>query len=128
MARPSTPGPTPRELTLLKILWEHGPSTVREIHKRFPKRPKPAYTSLQTNLQTMFEKELVLRETVDRAHVYAAAITRDSIEREVVEDLVSRVFDGSALRLIATALTTDEPSADELQRLQALIEEKAQHD
>lgn len=128
MARPTTPGPTPRELLLLKLLWEHGPSTVREIRKRFPERPKPAYTSLQTNLQAMFEKGLVARETVDRAHVYRAAIGRDAMEQSIVEDLLSRVFDGSSLRLIATALTTDEPSAEELQRLQALIEEKAEHE
>ena len=128
MARPTTPGPTPRELLLLKLLWEHGPSTVREIHKRFPERPKPAYTSLLTNLQTMFDKELVTRETADRAHIYSAAIARESIERDIVEDLVSRVFDGSSLRLIATALTSDAPSAEELERLQLLIEERAEHD
>ena len=128
MARPPHPGPTERELLLLKLLWEHGPSTVRDLRKRFPHLPKPAYTSLQTNLQGMLEKDYVSRTSEGKAHVYKAVLSREEVEREVVDDLLGRVFDGSALRLISTALTSENVTPEELDRLQTLIEGRAPRD
>jgi BlaI family transcriptional regulator, penicillinase repressor len=128
MARPPQPGPTKRELLLLKLLWEHGPLTVREIHQLFPSRSKPAYTSLQTNLQGMLEKAYIASNTKDRAHVYKAVLTREKIERETIKDVLERVFDGSALRLITTALTNSKASPEEIEKLQALIEEREKRD
>ena len=125
MARPRSPHPTQRELQLLKLFWTHGPSSVREIHERFPVAPKPAYTSLQTNLQAMFEKELITRELEGRTHIYAAAVSRVEVEQGVVEDMVNRVFDGNAIRLITTALTSGSADPDEIERLQRLIEERS---
>ena len=128
MARPRNPHPTQRELQLLKLLWAHGPSSVRELHERFPVEPKPAYTSLQTNLQAMFEKELITRELDGRTHIYAAAVNREEVEQCVVEDVVNRVFDGNALRLITTALTSEAATPEEVERLQRLIEGKSEDD
>ena len=125
MARPRSPHPTQRELQLLKLLWAHGPSSVRDLHERFPVKPKPAYTSLQTNLQAMFEKELITRELEGRTYIYAAAVSREEVEQGVVEDMVNRVFDGSALRLITTALTSEAATPEEVERLQRLIEERS---
>lgn len=124
MARPPHPGPTERELLLLKLLWAHGPMTVREIHEAFPKKTKPAYTSLQTNLQGMLEKGYIASDTKDRAHVYKAVLTREKIERETVKDVLERVFDGSALRLITTALSNSQASPEEIKTVQALIEKR----
>ncbi len=121
MGRPPQPGPTERELLLLKLLWEGGPSTVRDLRKRFPHLPKPAYTSLQTNLQGMLEKGYVSRTSEGKAHVYHAALSREEVEREVVDDLLGRVFDGSALRLISTALTSERVTPEEADALEALI-------
>ena len=128
MARPRSPHPTQRELQLLKLFWTHGPSSVRELHERFPIEPKPAYTSLQTNLQAMFEKELITRELYGRTHIYAAAVSREEVEQGVVEDMVNRVFDGNALRLITTALTSEAATPAEVERLQRLIEERSNHE
>ena len=128
MARPRSPHPTQRDLQLLKLLWAHGPSSVRDLHERFPVEPKPAYTSLQTNLQAMFEKELITRELDGRTHIYAAAVSRGEVEQGVVEDVVNRVFDGNALRLITTALTSDAATPEEIERLQRLIEERSEDD
>jgi BlaI family transcriptional regulator, penicillinase repressor len=124
MARPVQLGPTERELELLKLLWELGPSTVSEIRKIFPKKPKPAYNSLQTNLLAMLEKGLVRRNTDTRSHVYQAAVKREEVENSVIKDLVKRLFDGSALRLVITALSGETISSEEINRLQVLIEEK----
>jgi BlaI family transcriptional regulator, penicillinase repressor len=127
MARPVQPGPTERELELLKLLWELGPSTVSNIRKVFPKKPKPAYNSLQTNLQAMLEKGLVKRDTDTRSHVYHAAVKREEIENSVIKDLVKRLFEGSALRLVTTALSSEKVSQEEINQLQALIDKKEKH-
>lgn len=125
MARPPHPGPTERELTLFKILWNLGPSTVRRIREAFPAQRRPAHTSVQTNLQGMLEKGYVTRQTGEPGHVYAAALSREEVERSAVRDLLGRVFDGSALRLITTVLQQDQASPAELRRLQAALEEAA---
>lgn len=123
MARPPHPGPTERELTLLKLLWEHGPSTVRQLHQLIHLRPRPAYTSVQSNLQGMLDKGYVHSRTDQHAHVYAATVTRDEVERRAVSDLIRRVFDGSALRLFTAALHDGQTTPAELKRLQALLDE-----
>ena len=128
MARPSHPGPTERELTLLKLLWKHGPMTVKGIYQVFPKKPKPAYTSLQTNLQGMLGKGYVAINTKDKAHLYKAVLTREKIERETIHHVLQGVFDGSALRLITTALSNTKATPEEIEALQALIDAKGRHD
>lgn len=127
MARPPTPGPTDRELTLLKLLWQHGPATIRQLLTHFPHRPKPAHTSLQTNLQGMLDKGYVTRtpHPEQTSHVYHAAVTQQAVEARAVTDLIRRVFDGSAMRMLTTALTHDQASPEELARLQALLDEQA---
>lgn len=127
MARPVQPGPTERELELLKLLWELGPSTVSDIRKVFPKKPKPAYNSLQTNLQAMLEKGLVKRNTDARSHIYHAAVKREEVEHSVIKDLIKRLFDGSALRLVTTALSSEKVSQEEMSQLQTLIDKKEKH-
>lgn len=128
MARPASVHPTPREIHLLGLLWANGPATVRDLHERFGRRPKPAYTSLQTNLNAMLQKGLVERSLQDRSHVYTAAVSREQIERQVMADVVQRIFDGDTVRLVATALITKGADEQELDRLQALIDEARQHD
>ena len=127
MARPPHPGPTERELTLLKILWGRGPSTIKQILAAFPHTPKPAHPSIQTNLQGMLDKGYVTRhvEAEQPAHLYAAAVSQESVEQNAVNHLIRHVFGGSALRLMTAALTGQGASAEELERLQALLDEQA---
>lgn len=128
MARPPHPGPTERELTLLKTLWQHGPCTIRQLLADFPHTPKPAHTSIQTNLQGMLDKGYVTRQVEGEqpGHLYAAAISQEAVEQDVVKHLIRHVFNGSALRLMTTALTDGQASAEELARLQALLDERAE--
>lgn len=124
MARPPHPGPTERELLLLKILWQQGPSTIKRIRNAFPYTPKPAHTSLQTNLQGMLDKGYVTRDDREYAHLYAAAVKQEEVERNAIQDVLRRVFDGNALRLMTTALMTEQASPEEIQQLQALIDQQ----
>jgi predicted transcriptional regulator len=108
------PLPTPAELTLLQILWECGPSSVREVHTALGR--DVAYTSVLKQLQNMHGKKLVTRQDDARAHVYEAAEPRDRVERRAVSDLAARLFGGSP------GAVTAESSSAELEQLRRLLD------
>jgi BlaI family penicillinase repressor len=121
MARPKLPHPTPKELEVLHILWEHGPATVREVldlltHDR-------AYTSVMSLLNVMFEKKLVARTPAGRAFRYTARYQPDKAQRIMLGDLLTRVFEGSAQTLVARLLEQADPSKEELEAIHRLIED-----
>jgi BlaI family transcriptional regulator, penicillinase repressor len=119
MARPKQAHPTQGELEVLKILWERGPSTVREVMGVFPK--ERAYTSVMSLLNVMFEKGLVTREPEGRAFRYSAVHQPDHTEGRMIGDLLDRVFSGSATALVARLLEQAQPSEDELDEIRKLI-------
>jgi BlaI family transcriptional regulator, penicillinase repressor len=121
MPRPRSPHPTPREMEVLRLLWQHGPATVREILDALPHNL--AYTSVMSLLNVMFEKKLVSRLPEGRAFRYAARFKPDQTQRNMVGDLLKRVFDGSAKNLVARLLEQADPSAEELDAIHRLIEE-----
>ncbi|HNG95976.1 MAG TPA: BlaI/MecI/CopY family transcriptional regulator [Acidobacteriota bacterium] len=123
MSEPKDPRPTDAELQLLKILWERGPSTVREVHEAL-NQPKPTmYTTVLKTLQIMAEKGLVRRDENQRAHVYEAAIERESTQRKLVFDLLDRVFDGSARQLVLHALSSRRASSTELAEIRKFLDD-----
>jgi BlaI family penicillinase repressor len=95
--------PSAGELAILQILWDHGPATVRLVHETLD-RGEIRYTTTLRTMQTMAEKELVTRNTERREHVYTAAIKPEPTKRRIVEDVMDRVFAGSASRLMVAAL------------------------
>ncbi|MBI4752396.1 MAG: BlaI/MecI/CopY family transcriptional regulator [Acidobacteria bacterium] len=115
--------PTDAELQLLKILWERGPSTVREVHEALNQTKPTMYTTVLKTLQIMTEKRLVQRDEQQRAHVYRAAIERESTQRKIVSDLMERLFDGSARQLVLHALSTKSASAKELAEIRKLLDD-----
>ena len=117
------PRPTDAELQLLKILWERGPSTVREVHEALNQTKPTMYTTVLKTLQIMAEKGLVRRDEQQRAHVYRAAIERESTQRKIVSDLMERLFDGSAKQLVLHAISTQAASANELAEIRKLLDE-----
>ena len=122
MSKPSTPRPTDAELAILRVLWERGPSTVRQVHESLsPERPT-AYTTALKMLQIMTEKGLVRRDETDRTHVYQARLTEDQTQRQLVRDLLDRAFGGSASKLVMQALATRRASAEELSEIRKLID------
>jgi predicted transcriptional regulator len=117
-----TPGPsrepTRRELEILKVLWELGPSSVRDVHRTLAQRePDLAYNTVQTLLKIMEDKELVGHEEVGRAFIYTARFTRD----DTAGHFLDRVFDGLASNLVSSLLAGERISPEELDRIQALI-------
>src|SRR5262249_48870948 len=94
--------PTDAELAILRVLWARGPSTVRQVAEDMGR--DTGYTTVLKLLQIMTEKRLVHRDESARTHVYEAASTQDQTERQLVSDLLDRVFDGSAAKLVLQAL------------------------
>jgi predicted transcriptional regulator len=114
--------PTDAELAILRILWTRGPSTVRQIAEALDR--EAGYTTILKLLQIMTEKRLVARDESSRTHVYEAAFSQDETERQLVTDLLDRVFDGSAAKLVLQALATKKASADELAVIRRMLDQQ----
>ncbi len=119
--RKVTMRPTDTELAILRVLWERGPSTVRQVHDALAGARDTGYTTTLKLMQIMAEKGLVTRDERARTHVYAARASRDETQRQLVSDLVDRAFGGSAAALVMQALSAHQTSPNELAEIQQLI-------
>lgn len=122
MSRTSAPRPTDAELAILKILWDRGPSTVRQVHDELAHERQAAYTTALKLLQIMTEKGLVERDERDRTHVYRARLSEETTQRQLVRDLLDRAFGGSAGKLVMQALAARRASAEELRDIRKAID------
>src|SRR5690349_12011627 len=122
MSRLPLPKPTDAELAILRILWERGPSTVRQVHELLARDRQAAYTTALKLLQIMTEKGLVERDERERTHVYKPRLSEDQTQRQLVRDLLDRAFGGSASKLVMQALATKRASADELRDIRKAID------
>ena len=113
------PKPTEGELAILRVIWDRGPSTVRDIHEVLG---RTGYTTVLKLLQIMAEKGLVTRDESGRTHVYRARRTEQHTQRQLIRDLLARAFDGSAAKLVMQALATKRATPAELQEIQQLID------
>jgi predicted transcriptional regulator len=121
MTKP-VPRPTDAELAILRVLWERGPSTVRQVHDVLSRERPAAYTTTLKLLQIMTEKGLVRRDESDRTHVYQARHTEEHTQRQLIRDLVDRAFGGSASKLVMQALAARRASPEELGEIRKVIE------
>lgn len=120
MARKPAPQPTDAELTLLGVLWQRGPSTVREVHDSLP--GNRGYTTTLKLLQNMTDKGLVRRDESRRSHVYAAAVAAERTQRQLLRDLLQRAFGGSPARLVVQALSSQPATAEELAEIRRVLD------
>ena len=122
----SAPRPTDAELAILRVLWERGPSTVRQVHEVLVARVGPtAYTTALKLLQIMTEKGLVRRDDTDRTHVFTPRLSEEQTQRQLIGDLLDRAFGGSASKLVMQALATRKASPEELGEIRRLLDGKA---
>lgn len=118
----SSPRPTDAELGLLRVLWEIGPATVRQVHDALGGHAD-GYTTTLKLLQIMHQKGLVSRDESERAHVYTAAVAKEQAREQLLGDLVQRVFDGSREQLVLQALGSGQATREELDRIRALLDD-----
>jgi len=119
----SVPRPTPAELEILRVLWQRGPSTVREVHVTLSEHRPTGYTTVLKMLQIMTDKNLVSRDERQRAHVYSARLAESQTQRQLVRDLLERAFDGSAMKLVMHALADRKASPEEIARIRQLLDD-----
>jgi BlaI family transcriptional regulator, penicillinase repressor len=117
-----TPRPTDAELAILRVLWQLGPSTVRQVHDVLMRDRPTAYTTALKLLQIMTEKGLVRRDESDRTHVYQSRLTEEQTQRQLIRDLMDRAFGGSSSKLVMQALASKRASTDELTEIRRMLE------
>lgn len=123
MARPRHENPTPAELEILQVIWEHGPSTVREVMNVLNRQRPRAYTSVMSLMDTMAKKGLLRQKPKGRAFLYSAKVSRKKALSGMVKDLLNRAFEGSASALVAHLLQQGKPSDEELDEIRKIISE-----
>jgi predicted transcriptional regulator len=118
------PRPTEAELEILRVLWDRGPSTVREVHTEITQTRTAAYTTVLKLLQIMTDKGLVTRDEADRSHVYSPRVAEQVTQRQLVTDLLARAFKGSTASLVMQALDASRATPDELAEIRRLIDRR----
>ena len=122
MDKRNVPRPTDAELAILRVLWGRGPSTVREVQKELNRERATGYTTVLKFLQIMTEKGLVERDESERTHVYRTRQAEGQTQRQLIRDLLDRAFGGSALKLVAQALSARKASAQELGKIREMLD------
>ena len=122
MIEKAIPRPTDAELSILRVLWQRGPSTVREVHDALSSTQATGYTTVLKLMQIMTEKGLVVRDETERAHVYEASHSEQRMQRHIVADLVERAFGGSSAKLVMQALSGRKTSPAELNEIRELLD------
>ncbi|HET8966676.1 MAG TPA: BlaI/MecI/CopY family transcriptional regulator [Candidatus Acidoferrum sp.] len=115
--------PTAAELQILQVLWERGPSTVRDVHDALQEEKALGYTTVLKLMQIMTTKGLVRRDENQRAHVYEAQQPAEKTKRQFAADMLERVFDGSARDLMLHALAAQRSTRQEIEELRSLLDE-----
>jgi predicted transcriptional regulator len=122
MTEKPLPRPTDAELAILNVLWDRGPSTVREVHEAIAEHHGTGYTTVLKLMQIMTDKGLVVRDESQRAHVYAARHSEERTQRQLLSDLAERAFGGSPARLVMRALSGRKATAEEIHEIRELLD------
>src|SRR5437870_7971025 len=123
MARPASTRPTEVELQILRILWDLGPSPVRDIHKRLEADKGTNYSTTVKMLAVMLDKGLVRRDERAQPHVYRAGISRKNAGRRMLGELIEKVYEGSAMSLVLQALSSSQATKEERDEVRRLLDQ-----
>ena len=114
--------PTQLELTILRVLWDKGPRSVRDIQNTLAETKATGYTTVLKMLQIMTEKGLVDRDESVRPQIYRAKYSQEQTQRQLLTDLIQRAYGGSVKALVMHALATKKSSAEELKAIEKLLD------
>jgi len=130
MSNNPNPIPTESELSILNVLWELGPSTVREVYNVLNRTRETGYTTVLKLLQIMIEKKLVKRDESNRTHVYVANYSKQLTQRRLLDDLLRKAFGGSAVQLATTLFEKEKLTKSEFEKLrnEILVLRKKEYD
>ena len=122
MAKINQPRPTDGELEILRVLWQRGDSTVRDVYDALSKTRPLGYTTVLKMMQIMADKGLVSRDEDQRAHVYSVRVPQQQTQRQMVRDLLRSAFNDSASQLVMQALASRKTSSKELAQIRQLLD------
>ena len=114
--------PTKLELAILRVLWEKGPGSVREIQARLSETKETGYTTALKMLQIMTEKGLVERDETVRPQIYRARFSQQKTQKQLIQDLLHRAFGGSVKALVMQAVSTRKSSPEDLEAIEKLLD------
>ena len=113
------------ELTIMDALWNSGPLPVREIQESFPKKGRPAYTTIQTTIGRLEGKKAVARiKKIGNAHIYEATVSRTSAQRRLVDDLLA-LFGGRSQPVMTHLIEAGKLSLEDVRQAEKLVREMA---
>lgn len=116
------------ELQIMEMLWNRGPSSIRELQESFPEGRQPAYTTVQTVVYRLEWKKAVRRaKKVSNAHVFEPVISRNSVQRRMIDELVG-LFGGRALPIVTHLIDSGKLTRDEVRAAQAALRDFARKD
>lgn len=113
--------PTDAELEILHVLWQNGPSTVRQVHDQLNLTRDMGYTTALKLMQIMHEKGLLTRTEEAKSHIYTANVTEEATQRTLLDRFVETAFRGSASKLVLQALGQHKASREELDEIKTLL-------
>ena len=123
MPRPKNTKPTEKELAILAVIWERGPSTVQAVHDELHPHGETGYTTTLKLMQIMRDKGLLGRSEGGRRHIYKPAQSKAQTQRKVVREMMGRVFAGSTEKLVMSALSVKKVSAAELKKIRTMLDQ-----
>jgi predicted transcriptional regulator len=123
MKKRPLPKPTDAEMTILRALWQRGPSTVREIWEEVSAAQRTGYTTVLKMMQIMVDKGLLERDERERSHIYRPSRSEGHTQRLVLSHLLEKVFSGSATKLVMQALATKKATRTELAEIRKILDE-----
>jgi len=110
-------------MAILGVLWARGPATVRQVHEAMHQDEQTGYTTTLKLMQIMVDKGLLVRDDAGRRHIYRPAVSEEGTQKQLIGDLLDRVFAGSAEKLVLRALSAKKVSPRELKRIRTLIDQ-----
>lgn len=115
--------PSESELEIMQILWTEGPLTVREVNDILNLERRVGYTTTLKIMQIMAEKEMLIRDTGQRSHIYSPAIDRNEVQTNILDHVIKTAFRGNTSSLVIRALGNHNPTPGEMADIKALIAE-----
>jgi predicted transcriptional regulator len=115
--------PTKSELQILSVLWKREQATVREVFEIVNQQRPASYTTVLKLMQIMHEKGLVERDAANKAHVYRAKTKQNETGRQLIQEILHKIFGGSALKLVQQVLETETTSAEEMKQIRKMIKQ-----